>query len=131
MDYITILSGALVDYTEWVLRQQGKPVCAPAELTGILYNKLIGRLREVYSASDLRESVKVSDLAVMYARSGLIERLEFLQTSSIYHANRGPMLEGLNKALSQIDVRDYQSKLGYELGKIILETKKSLNHGSQ
>lgn len=132
IDHTTILSGALIDYNDWVIRQNTKVVGAPADLKGIFYNKLVTRLKEVYDTADIRLAIKPDHLTIFFTPQGYISTLSFVKDRYAYTPTlRETILNGLEQALLEIDVTDYQNKLSYELSKVISELKKSLNYGRE
>lgn len=132
IDYTTILSGALIDYNDWIIRQNGVMAGAPNELRGIFYNKLITRLKEVHDSVDLRSAIKPEHMSISIISPGYINRLSFAKERQAFTPTlRNQILDGLDRALLEIDVTDYQDKVSYELSKVILDLKKSLNHGRQ
>lgn len=132
IDYTSILSGTLLDYTEWLLRQKGLVPKNPNELTGIFYNKLISRLSNVYNFPDLRRSISVTDLIITYTPEGYIEYLSTGGPNSGYYSpSRTQIKEGLSIALVSINVKDYRDRFAYDLSKVILDLKKDLNYGRQ
>jgi len=131
IDHTTILSGALIDYSDWVVRQVNAPI-APSELRGIFYNKLITRLRDGYDSTDLRVAIKPDHIIMSFTPKGFIASLSFVKERQAYTPTfRNQILDGLEGALLEIDVMEFQDKFSYELSKVILELKKSLNHGGK
>lgn len=132
IDHTAILSGALIDYNDWVVRQNSKTPGAPSDLRGIFYNKLVTRLRDGYTDIDLRAAIKPDHLIISFSPHGYIESLFFTKERQAYNSTyRNEILNGLEEALLEIDVSDYQDKVSYELSKVILDLKKSLNHGRE
>lgn len=128
-DYTSVIEGALIDYTEWLLKQKGDIVGSPAELKGIFYNKLIARLRDLHPTGPLREALSVYHITMWIKPPGYITSLKFEAIG--YHSAelRGQIVNGLNQALSLIDVSSYYDRFSYELGKVILDLKKTLDYG--
>jgi len=131
IDHTAILSGALFDYNDWVVKQTNVSV-VPAELRGIFYNKLITRLKDGYDSIDLRAAIKPDHLVISFTSRGYIASLSFVNERHAYTASlRNQILDGLEKALVEIDVTSFQDKFSYELSKVILEAKKCFNYGRQ
>ena len=130
INYTSILSGALMDYTEWASKQINVPVI-PNELRGIFYNKLMARLKEVHNVADLRRVICVEDIQVVFnMMNGYITFLSFATTGySTLAGTKSVVLGELNKALLNIDVADYHDRFTYELSKVVLDLKNSLNYG--
>lgn len=125
MNHTSILQSALIDYTDWLLKQKAEILGSNSELRGIFYNKLIARLRELYSVYDLRSAIKPEDIFITFRLPGFIIGLAFnAEAYTAYQSERAKILYGLNDALKRIDVLDYHSPLSYELTKIISELKK-------
>lgn len=131
-DHTSILSGALVDYTEWLLRQKESMIGSPAELRGIFYNKLMARLREAYSFPDLRKAVVPEDMFIVFRPPGYIVSIAFEASPSSYRPSMSKViLEALHQALLNMNVEDYHDRFSYELSKVILEAKNCFNYGRQ
>jgi len=132
IDHTTILSGALIDYNDWVIRQNSKTPGAPSDLRGIFYNKLITRLKEGYTTINIREALKPEHLILTFSPGGYIRSMSVVKERQAYSpTSRNDILDGLHGALLEIDVSDYQDKVSYELSKVILDLKKSLNYGRE
>lgn len=134
IDHTTILNGALVDYNDWVIKQNAQVVGAPAELRGIFYNKLIARLKEDYVSADLslRSAIHPEHFIISFIPQGYITSLSVVKDRHAYgNPIRDKILDGLEEALLTIDVTDYQDKVSYGLSKVILDLKKSLSYGRE
>lgn len=132
IDHTSILSGALIDYNDWRSRQTNEMVGSPSDLRGIFYNKLVTRLKEGYTTIDLRSAIKPEHLIMSFSARGYIASLSFTKEREAYSPTfRNEILNGLKEALFEVDVTDFQDKVSYELSKVILELKKSLNHGGK
>lgn len=129
VNYLLAVEQSLMDYADWVSgKRDFTKFYKEDELRGILYNKLVTRLRQAgVDIGRFRKSLYPTDLICHFSTPGCIESVT-LDSGKVYSYNyhspeRLTMLNNLGEAMKQIDMSQLSNRFNWELTKIVNSLK--------